>query len=600
MVPAPDMPSNTVRCYRFALRPTPVQARAMARATGQARRQWNELVALLRWAENEQRHGRREALVHEYGRILAGKKLWGMAFKKARKLMVERGLMTEEEAIAISRAEQVETVRKWGRRALALAYAVERAQANAKRKPLIFSAQTVVAIVRKFERANTHYVSGKRRRPRFKAKRGPVTLQRQIDPDNVNAVDFVRGTVDLASLLGSECCRAVPTRLHRPLHAGAKIKQMAVTSTATRSFVILMVEAPAAAFLRPVPEVLSSTVAGIDPGCKTALTVSDTTGEVQFSIEPPLFHDRPFLKSLKRFQRRAARQLRAANPARLDEKGCWKKGRGPVVVTKNWCKTRAKLAEGMRHIADARRDVYHLAANRLLREFAVVGIGNWRGKKKVPKKSKGQRAQKRRDHGRKKDKTPKKGKGQRAQNRRNHGNALGMFTRMLNEKAQWCSRPRHVLTIQEAYTTRSCPDCGELTGPNGTKDLGVRVWTCTSCGQTHQRDFASARAIARRTLAKTAAGAQPAQPEPSPKKARTPAAPSTQVHARTERARSPLARKTASERERRTGVSAAPIPTGRGSVGVEVAKEPAPCSQPPIWQQPDLPLAYQDHRVIHA
>ncbi len=563
MTSAPSTPIRVVRCYRFALRPAPMQARALARATGQARRQWNEMVALLRWAENEQRHGRREALLHEYGRILQTKKLWGAAFTKARQIMRERGLTDEAQAIALSRAEQAQAARKHGRRGLALAYAVERAQANVKRKPLVFSAQTAVAIVRKFDKANAHYVGGRRGRPHFKRGRGPVTLQRQIDPDNVNTVDFARGTVDLASLTGSECCRAVPVVLHRPLPEGAKIKQIAITSTSARTFIILMVEAPAAAFMRPVPALSPSVVAGIDPGRHTALSVSDAEGRVQFSIKPPLDYDRRFLRRRRRLQRRASRQHRAANPARLDEKGCWKKSRAKVVVSQGWRRTCARMGVRPRHVAAARRETYHLEANRLLREFAVVGIGNWRGN----------------------------GRGWRAQNRRDHGNALGLFTRLLKEKAPWCSQSRQVVDVHEAYTTRACTDCGALTGPSGEKDLGVRIWTCTSCGQTHQRDFASARAIARRALAQTAAGAQPAQPELPQGKARTPAASPTQVPDRPVRTASPSARNPVSASERRRGVSAVSLPPRDGAVGMGVAATPAPYSPPPsLAYQPELPL----------
>ena len=70
---------TAVRCYRYALRPTPDQWRAIGHAQAQARRLWNEMVALLKWAEREQRNGRREALLHEYGHILAGKAITGAA-----------------------------------------------------------------------------------------------------------------------------------------------------------------------------------------------------------------------------------------------------------------------------------------------------------------------------------------------------------------------------------------------------------------------------------------------------------------------------------------------------------------------------------------
>ena len=553
---------TAVRCYRYALRPTLEQARAIEHAQAQARRLWNEMVALLKWAEKEQRNGRREALLHEYGRILQGKSIAGVALTQARKLVVEGKFLNVEEACAAGRSGRVDTARQWGRRRLSQAYAVERTLFNAKGKHFILFASTVVAITRKFADASALYVIGKRGGLHFKTKAKSVCLERQVDPRKAAPVDFEHGTVDLAAVLGSESCRSLRAILHRPLPVGARIKQVCVTSTGTRSFVTFVVEAPISSFVRHAPE--ASAVAGIDPGRKTALTVSDTTGETQFSIQPPLFRDKRFLRRHNRLQRKADRQLRAANPERFDEKGQWKQVRGPLVITRGLQDTRTRIADGLRHIADARREAYHLGANRLLKEFGTVGVGNWRGRGKAPGV----------------------GKSKRAQNRKDYDNAISEFTAILKDKAARCSQPRTVLDIRENGTTKNCPDCGNPTGPSGLKDLKVRVWTCTACGVTHQRDFASARAIARRTREQiTAAGAHPAQPEPA--KARTPAVPLTKVRP-AKGAKSPLARNEASEHERRSVESA-----GK-PVGVEVAPKPAPCSQPTNHRQMELPLANSD------
>ena len=565
---------TAVRCYRYALRPTPEQARALGHAQAQARRLWNGMVALLKYAEREQRNGRREALIHEYGRILAGKALTGAAVTKARKLMAERGLTSEQEATAIARAEQVEAARKYGRRRLALAYAVERAQSTARGKRFILSAQTVVAIVRKFGDACALYVTGKRGAPKFKVKGDPVSLQRQLSAGAAAPVDFRAGTADLAGVLGSECCRAVPAILHRPLPAGATIKQVAVTATPTRSFVVFMIEAPTASFVRAVPEVPATAVAGIDPGRKTALSVSDTTGATTFAIQPPLYRDQRFLRRHNRLMRKADRQLRAANPERFDEKGRWKKRAGKLTITKGLQDTRNSIAEGLRHIADARREAYHLGANRLLNEFAVVGVGNWRGRGKAPGV----------------------GRAKRAQNRKDYDNAISEFTAILKDKAARCSQPRAVFDVREAGTTKNCPDCGAATGPSGIKDLKVRAWTCSSCGANHERDFASARAIARRAQ-QTAAGAHPAQPEA---KASKPVPSPTKVRVRKARAKSPLTGKKASTSERRSGVSAMDSARAENAVGAGVSLPTARCSQPPVHSQMDLPLANVDAPRTHA
>ena len=249
----------------------------------------------------------------------------------------------------------------------------------------------------------------------------------------------------------------------------------------------------------------------------------------------------------------------------VEAPGRWKRGgkRRPLVVTKGLQETRNRVAEAQRHVADARREAYHLGANRLLSEFSTVGVGNWRGRGKAPGV----------------------GRAKRAQNRKDYDNAISEFTSILKDKAARCIQPRTVLDIREAGTTKNCPDCGEPTGPSGLKDLKVRAWTCPACGANHQRDFASARAIAARTLAQAAAGTLPAQPEA---KASNSAVALTKVRVRKRRAKSPLLRKKASESERRRGVSA-----GK-PVGVEVPLKAAPCSQPPIHREMELPLANPD------
>ncbi len=581
-----------VRNYRYALQPTHVQKQSLVRASDRSRREWNELVKLAAWAENEQRFGRREALIHRFGNLLADKKIVGRAVGQARALMKKHGFSSETEAIVFARSEQVREIRQQDKHFLTVQYAIERARNNfgkkrtpskAKKKECGLSRKTFEAIVRRFQEASTQYWKGQRGRPRAKNLHDSVGLQWQLDPRCVDPVDFERGTVDIAAMVGSPCCQGVRVALHRDLPPGAWIKQLALRFTPTRTFLVVGIEAPAASLQRRVPEVPSNAVAGIDPGRRTALTVSDTCGNVQFSIQPPILRDQGFLRKGRRWHRLANRQVRRANSKRFDENtGRWKQGSGPLVRTAGLRNTRLKIAKAFRHLADARREVYHLAANQMLREFAVVGVGSWRGQGKAFGT----------------------GATRRGQNRKDHDNAVSEFVNLLRDKAQRSSPSRQVLDIDEAYTTRCCVDCGARTGPNGLKDLKVRVWTCVNCGQTHQRDFASARAIARRTLAQTAAGAPLVQPEPvfssTEKQARNPAASVTKARVRRRaRAKSPLTRKTVFEPERRSGGSAA-LPACRPeAVGVQPVSKTTPCSRPPNWLEPDLPFGFQDTPCIH-
>lgn len=587
--PQPEAASvneTAFRCYRYALRLTPMQTKALARASDQARRVWNELCAALRWAEHEQRFGRRVALLHSYGRLLDQKKRAGKAITKAQRLLEQHGLPDLDAAYAFARNERVEDVRRrLSPRQFAVEYALERVQYNARHKRLRFSAQTTLAIVQKFGIAARLYATGKRERPHFKVQGDPVTLQHQIVDDVRCPLNFTKCTVNLSNMLGSDCGKAVRAVLHRPLPPGGRIKQIAVAVTPTGAYAVCMVEAPVTAFVKEVPEVLPTAVAGIDPGRTTALSVASLDGSTTFTIQPPLFRNARHLRKVRRLQRHADRQLHAANPHCRNPKGRWTKRLGKLVRSAGYACTRTRIAEGMRHIAAARREAYHLAANRLVTEYALIGVGHWRGRGKAGGI----------------------GGWRRAQNRRDYDNALAEFVDLLKDKAARCSKPRRVVDVHEAFSTRRCFDCGELTGPCGRHGLKIREWTCARCGARHHRDFASARAIARQALAEAAAGAQPAQPESSVRKSRTPAASSTskhgrqasassalktKVHGRRARAESPLVPNQASERACRSGVSTA-SPTEDKADGVGWTYRAAPCSQPPNCppQQSLLPLS---------
>lgn len=69
-----------------------------------------------------------------------------------------------------------------------------------------------------------------------------------------------------------------------------------------------------------------------------------------------------------------------------------------------------------------------------------------------------------------------------------------MLRTQLQYKGQQAGR--RVEVVNEAYTTRACSNCGQLTGPRGLRQLVVRQWTC-ECGVTHDRDINAAKNIAR-------------------------------------------------------------------------------------------------------
>ena len=51
--------------------------------------------------------------------------------------------------------------------------------------------------------------------------------------------------------------------------------------------------------------------------------------------------------------------------------------------------------------------------------------------------------------------------------------------------------------VNESWSSVTCADCLERTGPRGLSNLGVRVWCCSACGAVHDRDHNAARNILR-------------------------------------------------------------------------------------------------------
>ena len=51
--------------------------------------------------------------------------------------------------------------------------------------------------------------------------------------------------------------------------------------------------------------------------------------------------------------------------------------------------------------------------------------------------------------------------------------------------------------VNEAWSSITCADCLQRTGPRGLSALGVREWVCTACGSLHHRDHNASRNILR-------------------------------------------------------------------------------------------------------
>jgi IS605 OrfB family transposase len=62
--------------------------------------------------------------------------------------------------------------------------------------------------------------------------------------------------------------------------------------------------------------------------------------------------------------------------------------------------------------------------------------------------------------------------------------------------------------VNEAFSTQTCSCCGVVppSSPKGRAGLGIRRWTCSGCGSVHDRDVNAARNIARLGLQALAEG----------------------------------------------------------------------------------------------
>lgn len=120
-------------------------------------------------------------------------------------------------------------------------------------------------------------------------------------------------------------------------------------------------------------------------------------------------------------------------------------------------------------IANSRRDHLQKASTELVRDNAMIVIGNLNASKLIKTKM----AKSVLDSG------------------------FSVFRTMLKYKCEnagvWFEE------VNEAYTTQTCSCCGAITdsSPKGRAGLGIREWTCSACNTTHDRDVNAAKNILR-------------------------------------------------------------------------------------------------------
>jgi putative transposase len=232
-------------------------------------------------------------------------------------------------------------------------------------------------------------------------------------------------------------------RWSRPLPEGAEPSTVTVSQDAAgRWFVSVLVEET----IEPYPA--AGSVVGIDVGLTSLLTLS--TGE---KVANPR-HERRDRERLAKAQRALARkQKESANRE----------------------KARVKVARAHARIADRRRDFLHKLSTRLVRENQAVVTEDLSVRNMVRS---------------------------RPLARAISDAAWSDLRDMLEYKCEWYGR--ELVVIDRWFpSSKTCSACGHLAAK---MPLGVREWTCASCGTRHDRDVNAAINIRAAGLAVLACG----------------------------------------------------------------------------------------------
>ncbi|VXB36517.1 transposase [Enhydrobacter sp. 8BJ] len=130
-------------------------------------------------------------------------------------------------------------------------------------------------------------------------------------------------------------------------------------------------------------------------------------------------------------------------------------------------------------IKHTRQDLIHKFTTQLVKDNALIVVGDVQSKTIIQP--------------RKKDKTPPKKRMKLARSVYDAG--WFELKRQLTYKCENAGCRFEI--VNERYTTQRCSCCGEITAnsPKGRKSLGIREWICASCGTWHDRDINASRNI---------------------------------------------------------------------------------------------------------
>ena len=156
--------------------------------------------------------------------------------------------------------------------------------------------------------------------------------------------------------------------------------------------------------------------------------------------------------------------------------GRWYRANEKALATAQRAKKKGRARAIHAKIKNQRKDALHKFSTQLVRENAAIFVGDVSSAKLVKTKM----AKSTLDAG------------------------WSMFKTMLEYKGHQAGVVFEV--VNEAYSTQACSQCASIEGPKGLSGLGIRQWTCSSCGAVHDRDVNAAKNMAARGLARLAEG----------------------------------------------------------------------------------------------
>lgn len=296
----------------------------------------------------------------------------------------------------------------------------------------------------------TEYRKGKRKPPRFKSARFPITT---LSDSDCKVSAHVNGDQVRLPVLGMMRIRG--NRNHRRWPSDRAVCTYRLQREPSGWFLLLVGDAPA-------PSVRATSLAvGIDAGIAHTLTTS--TGK---HIDGPAALAAA-LRKLERLQQQMARQ----------EKG-----------GANWRKTVEKIKQVHEKIRRTRKLFAHKTTTYLLRTYGTVAIEDLKVANMVRRP-----APKPAEDGQ--GFLPNQAKAKGGLNRSMHDAGLGQLRVMLEAKG--AERGRTVVRVDPRHTSQSCPACGVI---DKASRLSQELFRCTGCGHTMNADHNAAVNILRRAV----------------------------------------------------------------------------------------------------